>query len=83
MIQLANHMLAHDSMIDNPSGAQSTFDASASTDKELRRVAGTTKRFEDGYNWFGRQPANAAAAACAPSPGRAAQCASMTWRATV
>lgn len=45
-----------DAVIDNPSDAQSTFDALASTDKELVWIEGTTKRFEDGYNWFGRHP---------------------------
>jgi len=45
-----------DVIIDNPSDAQSTFDALASTDKELYWIEGTTKRFEDGYNWFGRHP---------------------------
>lgn len=45
-----------DAIINNPSDAQSTFDALASTDKELHWIEGTTKRFEDGYNWFGRHP---------------------------
>jgi esterase/lipase len=45
-----------DAIIENPSDAQSTFDALASNDKELHWIEGTTKRFKDGYNWFGRQP---------------------------
>lgn len=45
-----------DAIIDNPADAQSTFDALASTDKELYWIEGTTRRFGDGYNWFGRHP---------------------------
>ncbi len=45
-----------DAVIENPSDAQGTFDALGSTDKELFWIEGTTKRFEDGYNWFGRHP---------------------------
>jgi hypothetical protein len=45
-----------DAIIENPDDAQSTFDALASTEKELHWIEGTTKRFEDGYNWFGRHP---------------------------
>ena len=41
---------------ENPGDAQSTFDALASTDKELYWIEGTTKRFKDGYNWFGARP---------------------------
>lgn len=43
-----------DATIDNPSDAQSTFDALGSSEKELYWIEGTIKRFEDGYNWFGR-----------------------------
>lgn len=45
-----------DAIINNPSDAQSTFDALGSSDKELFWIEGTTKRFEDGYNRFGRHP---------------------------
>lgn len=45
-----------DAVVNNPSDAQSTFDALGSTDKELLWIEGTPKRFEDGYNWFGRNP---------------------------
>ncbi|RBP43816.1 hypothetical protein DES53_105215 [Roseimicrobium gellanilyticum] len=45
-----------DAVIKNPGDAQRTFDLLASTDKELYWIEGTTKRFEDGYNWFGRYP---------------------------
>lgn len=45
-----------DAVIENPGDAQSTFDALGSTDKELFWIEGTTRRFEDGYNWFGRHP---------------------------
>lgn len=48
-----------DAIIENPDDAQSTFDALGSTDKELHWIEGTTKRFEDGYNWFGRHPEKA------------------------
>lgn len=36
--------------------SQRTFNLLASTDKELYWIEDTTKRFEDGYNWFGRHP---------------------------
>jgi alpha-beta hydrolase superfamily lysophospholipase len=48
--------LRDDAVIKNPQDAQYTFDRLASNDKELYWIEGTTKRFEDGYNWFGRQP---------------------------
>ena len=48
--------LRDDAIIENPKDAQSTFDALGSSDKELYWIEGTTKRFEDGYNWFGRHP---------------------------
>lgn len=48
--------LRDDAVIDNPHDALSTFDALGSSDKELYWIEGTTKRFEDGYNWFGRYP---------------------------
>ncbi len=40
----------------NPEDAQKTFDLLASTDKELFWIENTTKRFKDGYNYFGRHP---------------------------
>lgn len=40
----------------NPEDAQKTFDLLGSKDKELFWIEGTTKRFRDGYNYFGRQP---------------------------
>lgn len=45
-----------DAVIDNPTDAERTFHALASTDKELIWIEGTTARFNDGYNWFGRYP---------------------------
>ncbi len=50
-----------DAIINNPDDALHTFDRLGSTDKELYWIEGTTKRFEDGYNWFGRQPEKALA----------------------
>ena len=46
----------NDAIIENPSDAQSTFNALASNDKELHWIEGTIARFRDGYNWFGRHP---------------------------
>lgn len=40
----------------NPEDAQTTFDLLGSEDKELFWIEGTTKRFRDGYNHFGRHP---------------------------
>jgi hypothetical protein len=40
----------------NPEDAQKTFDLLASKEKELIWIEGTTRRFKDGYNWFGRNP---------------------------
>ncbi|WP_188692630.1 MULTISPECIES: alpha/beta hydrolase family protein [Bowmanella] len=40
----------------NPQDAQQTFDLLGSADKELFWITGTTKRFRDGYNHFGRHP---------------------------
>lgn len=48
--------LRDDAVIQNPQDAQRTFDALGSKEKELYWIEGTTKRFEDGYNWFGRYP---------------------------
>jgi hypothetical protein len=51
MIQVLN-----DSWTRNPEDAQKTFDLLASKDKELFWIEGTTRRFKDGYNYFGRHP---------------------------
>lgn len=40
----------------NPEDGQQTFDLLGSQNKELFWIENTTKRFKDGYNWFGRQP---------------------------
>ncbi len=40
----------------NPEDGQKTFDLLGAAEKELFWIEGTTKRFKDGYNWFGRQP---------------------------
>jgi hypothetical protein len=40
----------------NPEDAQKTFDLLGSNEKELFWIEGTTKRFKDGYNYFGRHP---------------------------
>jgi len=40
----------------NPEDAQRTFDLLGSKDKELFWIENTTKRFRDGYNYFGRHP---------------------------
>lgn len=40
----------------NPEDAQYTFSKLGAAEKELYFIEGTTKRFRDGYNWFGREP---------------------------
>ena len=45
-----------DEWMRNPEDAQYTFDKLGSQEKELYFIEGTTKRFRDGYNWFGREP---------------------------
>ena len=45
-----------DSWTRNPEDAQKTFDLLGSKDKELFWIEGTTRRFKDGYNYFGRHP---------------------------
>ncbi len=40
----------------NPEDAQKTFDQLGSKEKELFWIEGTTRRFKDGYNYFGRHP---------------------------
>jgi hypothetical protein len=37
-------------------GRAKTFDLLASNEKELFWIEGTTRRFKDGYNYFGRHP---------------------------
>ncbi|MFO1152952.1 MAG: alpha/beta hydrolase [Rhodospirillales bacterium] len=51
MIQVLN-----DSWTRNPEDAQTTFDLLASREKELFWIENTTRRFKDGYNYFGRHP---------------------------
>ncbi|MCD0459542.1 alpha/beta hydrolase family protein [Roseiconus lacunae] len=45
-----------DSWTKNPEDAQKTFDLLASKEKELVWIENTTRRFKDGYNYFGRHP---------------------------
>lgn len=45
-----------DSWTRNPEDAQRTFDLLASKEKELFWIANTTRRFRNGYNYFGRHP---------------------------
>ena len=45
-----------DSWTKNPDDAQKTFGLLGSKEKELIWIEGTTRRFKDGYNWFGRYP---------------------------
>ncbi|MCW5576158.1 MAG: alpha/beta hydrolase, partial [Burkholderiales bacterium] len=45
-----------DAWTKNPEDAQKTFDLLGSKEKELVWIEGTTRRFKDGYNWFGRHP---------------------------
>jgi hypothetical protein len=45
-----------DSWTRNPEDAQGTFDAIGSKDKNLIWIRDTTRRFKDGYNYFGRYP---------------------------
>ncbi|WP_070018191.1 alpha/beta hydrolase family protein [Streptomyces nanshensis] len=40
----------------NPEDAQKTFDLLGSQEKELVWIENTTRRFRDGYNYFGRHP---------------------------
>lgn len=40
----------------NPEDGQKTFDLLGSEEKELLWIEGTTKRFRDGYNYFGKNP---------------------------
>lgn len=45
-----------DSWTRNPEDAQKTFDLLGSKEKKLFWIEGTTRRFRDGYNYFGRHP---------------------------
>ncbi|MFT3932568.1 MAG: alpha/beta hydrolase [Chitinophagaceae bacterium] len=45
-----------DAWVKNPEDAQATFDTIPSKEKELHWIEGTTHRFRDGYNYFGRTP---------------------------
>jgi pimeloyl-ACP methyl ester carboxylesterase len=45
-----------DAWTKNPESAQATFDTIPSKEKELHWIEGTTHRFRDGYNYFGRNP---------------------------
>jgi pimeloyl-ACP methyl ester carboxylesterase len=45
-----------DSWTRNPEDAQKTFDLLGSKEKELIWIDGTTRRFKDGYNYFGKHP---------------------------
>jgi hypothetical protein len=40
----------------NPEDTQKTFDLLGNTEKQLLWIEGTTRRFKDGYNYFGRHP---------------------------
>lgn len=40
----------------NPEDGQKTFEMPGSAEKEIFWIKGATKRFRDGYNWFGREP---------------------------
>jgi len=51
MIQVRN-----DSWTKNPEDAQKTFDLLGSKEKEMIWVENTTRRFKNGYNYFGRYP---------------------------
>jgi pimeloyl-ACP methyl ester carboxylesterase len=45
-----------DAWTKNPEDAQKTFDMLGAKDKEMIWVENTTRRFKDGYNYFGRYP---------------------------
>ena len=50
------HQVLDDAWTRNPEDAQKTFDLLGTEDKELFWIEGTTDRFKDGYNYFGRHP---------------------------
>ena len=45
-----------DAWTKNPEDAQKTFDMLGTKEKEMIWVENTTRRFKDGYNYFGRHP---------------------------
>jgi hypothetical protein len=45
-----------DAWTKNPEDAQKTFDMLGTKEKEMIWVENTTRRFKDGYNYFGRYP---------------------------
>jgi hypothetical protein len=45
-----------DAWTKNPDDAQKTFDLLATNEKEIIWVENATRRFRDGYNYFGRYP---------------------------
>lgn len=45
-----------DAWVENPGDAEATFATIPSKEKELFWIEGTTHRFKDGYNYFGRTP---------------------------
>ena len=45
-----------DAWTKNPEDAQKTFDLLGTKEKEMIWVENTTRRFKDGYNYFGRFP---------------------------
>ncbi len=45
-----------DSWTKNPEDTQKTFDMLGSREKKLFWIEHTTRRFKDGYSWFGRYP---------------------------
>ncbi|WP_186727855.1 hypothetical protein [Moraxella sp. VT-16-12] len=69
MIQMTPHLTAPavkmptmivqvkgDAWTRNPEDEQKTFDLLGAKEKEIFWIEGTTRRFKDGYNWFGREP---------------------------
>ena len=50
------HQVLDDAWTRNPEDAQKTFDLLGTEDKELFWIENTTRRFKDGYNYFGRHP---------------------------
>ncbi|PAU80455.1 alpha/beta hydrolase [Halovibrio salipaludis] len=50
------HQVLDDAWTRNPEDAQRIFDRLGSEDKRLYWIENTTKRFQDGYNHFGKHP---------------------------
>jgi hypothetical protein len=46
----------NDAWTKNPEDAQKTFDMLGTKEKKMIWVDNTTRRFKDGYNYFGRYP---------------------------